>query len=150
MIETALRFAHILGAIVWVGGQLTVSAVLLPAVRDTLGLEERTELLTAVGRRFASITLVLLLPLQVTTGWLLAVQHGVTWHGLLEPGYSRTLSLKLALFAVVMAAAAGHGIAQARGHRVLSRAASITSLVFSVAVVLVATVLAETDAAHEH
>ena len=137
-----MRFLHVLGAIVWVGGQLTVSAILLPAARMRLVPAERTALLTAVGRRFALLTVAGFVPLQVATGWLLAVHHEVTWQALLEPGYGRTLLVKLVLFGVVMVAAAAHGIAQSRGRLRLSRTASILTLVASLAVVWVATALA--------
>ncbi|WP_320780595.1 hypothetical protein [Streptomyces sp. CRN 30] len=42
------------------------------------------------------------LPVQLATGLAMAVHRGVTWDSLAEPGYGRTLSAELALFAVVM------------------------------------------------
>lgn len=147
---TIVRFLHIVGAIVWVGGQLTVSLVLMPAARRRLGAEDRTELLTAVGRRFAVITVAVFLPWQVATGWALAVHHDVGWADLLEPGYGQTLSLKLGLFVLVMALAAAHGIAQSRGRPRLARASSAGALIASLAIVLVATVLAESPGIDAH
>ncbi|MPY79501.1 MAG: hypothetical protein GEV04_13650 [Actinophytocola sp.] len=65
---TVVRYLHVLGAIVWVGGQLTVNAILLPAARTRLVPSERTALFTAVSHRFALLTVAGFLPLQVATG----------------------------------------------------------------------------------
>ncbi|MER6670622.1 hypothetical protein ABT256_39140 [Amycolatopsis japonica] len=138
-IWTIVRFLHVLGAIIWVGGQLTITVVVLPPVRRLLGLAERTEVLRAVGKRFALITAALFLPTQITTGVLLAWRHGVTWAALVEPGYGRVLAAKLILFTLVMAAATVHGIAQAKRRPAAARAASITALVGSLGVILLAT-----------
>jgi uncharacterized membrane protein len=140
---TVVRFAHVLGAVLWVGGQLTLTAVVLPPVRRVLGLQQRGELLKAVGRRFAVVTAAGFLPVQITTGVLLAVRHGVTWQALTEPGYGRLLAAKLLLFCFVMAAAAVHGHAQAKGRAGRARAASAAALTGSLGVVLLATGLVE-------
>ncbi|MEU3764919.1 hypothetical protein AB0E55_07620 [Amycolatopsis keratiniphila] len=142
-IWTVVRFLHVLGAIIWVGGQLTITVVVLPPVRRLLGLAERTEVLRTVGKRFALITAALFLPAQITTGVLLAWRHGVTWAALAEPGYGRVLAAKLILFTLVMAAATVHGIAQAKRRPAAARAASITALVGSLGVILLATGLVE-------
>ncbi|MEZ0338503.1 hypothetical protein ACAG25_00780 [Mycobacterium sp. pV006] len=140
---TVVRFIHVVGAIVWVGGQLTVTLVVLPQVRDRLGTAERAEVMRAVGKQFARITMLLFLPVQIATGVLLAWHYGVTWASLAQPGYGRILVLKLVLFTLVMVAAALHGIAQSKGHTDRARAASLASLVGSLGVVLLATWLAE-------
>jgi uncharacterized membrane protein len=142
-IWVVVRFLHVLGAVVWVGGQLTITAVVLPPVRRLLGLEDRGAVLQAVGRRFARITMAAFLPSQIITGWLLAWHHGVTWQSLAEPGYGRTLTAKLVLFTFVMGAASVHGIAQSRRRTALARAASLASLIASIGVVLLATGLVE-------
>ncbi|MFC3890416.1 hypothetical protein ACFOWZ_02945 [Lentzea rhizosphaerae] len=141
---TIVRFLHVLGAIIWVGGQLTITAVVLPPVRRLLTTTDRTDVLRTVGKRFALVTAVFFLPSQITTGILLAWRHDVTWAALLQPGYGRVLAAKLLLFTVVMAAATVHGIAQARHRPGPARAASVTALVGSLGVVLLATGLVET------
>jgi uncharacterized membrane protein len=138
---TVVRFLHIVGAIIWVGGQLTVTVVLLPIAQKELGLTDRANLLRGVGKLFARITAVVFLPLQIGTGLLLAVHSGVTWASLLEPGYGRILVAKVLLFALVMAAATAHGIFQARREPRAARAASLSALVGSLGVVLLATML---------
>jgi hypothetical protein len=69
----------------------------------------------AAGRHFARITLAVFLPIQVATGMALATHAGVTWDSLAEPSYGCTLAAKLALVLAAMVAAAGHGIAAAKG-----------------------------------
>jgi len=140
---TIVRFLHVLGAIIWVGGQLTITAVVLPPARRLLTTTDRTDVLRTVGKRFALVTALFFLPNQITTGILLAWRHDVTWAALLQPGYGRVLAAKLLLFTVVMAAATVHGIAQARHRPGLARAASVTALVGSLGVVLLATGLVE-------
>lgn len=139
---TFVRFLHVVGAALWVGGQLTLVLVVLPPLRGALSVEQRGVALKSVGRRFAMITMVGFLPTQIATGWLLAVDAGVTWASLTEPGYGRLLAAKLVLFALVMVATSVHGIAQSKGRAALARGASSAALVGSLGVVLLATGLA--------
>ncbi|WP_207514159.1 hypothetical protein [Mycolicibacterium celeriflavum] len=140
---TVVRFLHILGAVVWVGGQLTVTVVLLPVVHGMLTAPDRADLLRGVGKRFAVVTAAVFLPLQVTTGVLLAARYGVTWASLLQPGYGRILTAKVLLFAAVMVATTVHGFAQARHEPAAARAASIAALTGSVGILLLAAALAD-------
>jgi uncharacterized membrane protein len=138
---TVVRFTHVAGAALWVGGQLTLTLVVLPLARRALSDENRARVMPAVGRRFARITLVAFLPSQVLTGIALAAHRGVTVGSLAEPGYGRTLAAKLILVVVAMGTAAGHGIA-AKGQPTLARVLTLCSLVCSLGVVLLATALA--------
>ena len=122
---------------------MTITVVLLPPVHRLLSAPDRADVLRSVGKRFAIITAAVFLPVQISTGVLLASRHGVTWASLLEPGYGRVLAAKVALFAVVMMAAAVHGMAQARHQPGTARAASITALIGSLGIVLLATALVE-------
>ena len=136
-----VRFVHVVSAMTWVGGQLTISAMVLPVVRRLLSVEDRLPVLTGVGRRFGLFTVVAFLPLQVGTGILLAWHKGVTLPSLAEPGYGRTLAAKLVAFALVMAAAGGHGWAMGTTRKALARSLAIATLVGSLAIVLLATAL---------
>ncbi|MGW0748164.1 hypothetical protein [Streptomyces sp. NPDC002587] len=136
-----VRFAHVAGAAVWVGGQLTLSLVILPLARRLLAPEAKDRFTAAAGRRFGLLTGAVFLPVQLATGWAMAWHGGVTWASLAEPGYGRTLAAKLALFVLVMLAAAGHGLAHAKGRSGLARALAVASLVGSLGVVLLATAL---------
>lgn len=138
---TLIRFVHVAGATLWVGGQLTLTLIVLPLARRTLPDETRAHVAASIGRRFARITLAVFLPVQVATGLALGAQKGVTWASLAEPGYGRTLAAKLALVVVAMVAAAVHGIAAAKGRTMLARVATLCALVCSLGVVLLATAL---------
>jgi uncharacterized membrane protein len=139
-----VRFVHVLGAMLWVGGQLTISAVLLPVVRAQLQPALRGWVLSGVGRRFGVLTIAVFLPLQVTSGVLLAWHKGVTVSSLADPGYGRTLGAKLVAFALVMVAAGGHGWAMGAGRTVLARSLAISSLLGSLVIVVLATALPAT------
>ena len=136
-----LRFVHVVSAMTWVGGQVTISAMVLPVVRRVLSLEHRRPVLSGVGRRFGMFTVVAFLPLQVGTGILLAWHKGITLSSLAEPGYGRTLAAKLVAFALVMVAAGGHGWAMGTTRQTLARSLAIATLVGSLAIVLLATAL---------
>lgn len=136
-----VRFLHVVSAMTWVGGQLTISAMVLPVVRRLLSVEDRRPVLTGVGRRFGMFTVVAFLPLQVGTGILLAWHKGVTLSSLADPGYGRTLAAKLVAFALVMVAAGGHGWAMGTARQGLARSLAIATLVGSLAIVLLATAL---------
>ncbi|MBB5782598.1 hypothetical protein [Nonomuraea jabiensis] len=141
---TMVRFLHVLSAALWVGGQLTVSLVVLPLARRMLDERPRAEVLTAVGRRFGIITVAAFLPVQISTGVALAWHKGVTWSSLTDPGYGRILAAKLLLFCAVMAAAALHGWASSAARPRLARTMAVASLVGSLGVVLLATALPAT------
>ncbi|MFD5661585.1 hypothetical protein [Streptomyces hirsutus] len=139
-----VRFAHVAGAALWVGGQLALSLVILPLARRLLAEEAKDRFTAAAGRRFGMLTGALFLPVQLGTGWAMVWHKGVTWASLAEPGYGRTLAAKLALFAVVMLAAAGHAIAHSKDRTELARALAVVALAGSLGVVLLATALPAT------
>lgn len=141
---STVRFVHVLSAMVWVGGQLTITALLLPVVRRRLAPDLRGAVMRDVGARFGTFTVAVFVPVQVATGVAIAWHRGVTWESLSEPGYGRTLSGKLLAFVLVMLAAAGHGRATRAGELGLARSLAIASLVGSLAVVLLATALPST------
>ncbi len=140
---SVIRFLHVSGAALWVGGQLTISLVLLPLARRKLAAEQYTGIAREVGRRFGIFTGAVFLPVQITTGVAMAWHKGVTWASLAEPGYGRILSAKLLLFGAVIAVAGVHGWASSR-HPSFARAMAIASLVGSVGIVLIATALPST------
>ncbi|MBG0830115.1 hypothetical protein HS041_20320 [Planomonospora sp. ID67723] len=141
---SVVRFLHVLSAALWVGGQLTVSLVVLPLARRLLETERRGQVMRAVGRRFGMFTGAVFLPVQLGTGVAIAWRKGVTWTSLAEPGYGRILAAKLALFCAVMVAAGLHGWATGAGRPGFARAMAVSALVGSVGVVLLATALPAT------
>ena len=141
---SVVRFAHVLSAMVWVGGQLVISALLLPVARRRLPVAVRLDLLSDLGRRFGIWTAAGFLPIQIGTGIALAAHKGVTVASLGDPGYGRTLAAKLAVFAAVMLLAAVHGVARSRGDVALARGCAVASLLGSLWIVLLATALPTT------
>ncbi|MFE9774805.1 hypothetical protein ACFYOV_24640 [Streptomyces sp. NPDC005931] len=141
---SVVRFLHVAGAALWVGGQLALSLVILPLARRMLEPEARARFTAEAGRRFGMLTGAVFLPVQLGTGWAMAWHKGVTWASLAEPGYGRTLATKLGLFAVVMIAAAAHGFAHSKGRTDIARSLAVVSLVGSLGVVLLATALPAT------
>ncbi|GAA0424811.1 protoporphyrinogen oxidase [Streptomyces luteireticuli] len=69
--------------------------------------------------------------MRTATGWAMARHKGITFAMLAEPGHGRTPAAELALFLVVPAAAAAHGVAYSRGRTGTARALAIASLVGS-------------------
>ncbi|GEN81365.1 hypothetical protein [Actinotalea fermentans] len=136
-----VRFVHVVGAVMWLGGQLTVSALVLPVARRRLDERVRADLMRTLGTRLGIATVVAFVPLQLATGVLLAAHKGVTWASLADPGYGRLLAGKLVAFVLVMLAAGLHGWANGVGRRTLARALAVGSLAGSFVVVLLATAL---------
>jgi uncharacterized membrane protein len=136
-----VRFLHVVGAVVWLGGQFTITVLVMPIARRRLTDEARAGLMRTVGMRFGIATVAVFLPLQVATGVALAGHKGVTWASLAEPGYGRMLAGKLVAFVLVMLAAGLHGWAVSTGRPTLARALAVSSLVGSFVVVLLATAL---------
>lgn len=136
-----VRFVHVLGAVIWLGGQLTISALVLPVARRRLEAADRAGLMRVLGMRFGIATVAVLIPLQIATGAALAAHKGVTWSSRAQPGYGRTLAGKLVAFVLVMLAAGLHGWANSAGRTVVARALAVSSLLGSLVVVLLATAL---------
>lgn len=136
-----IRFTHVLFAVLWVGGQLTFSLVLIPIIRRRLPADLAAGIRTTFGKLFGMFTLGIFLPVQVATGWAIAAHHGVTWASLWEPGYGRTLTAKLAVFALVLLISGLHGYLHGTGRVTAARALAVASLFGSVTIVLLATAL---------
>lgn len=136
-----LRFAHVLAAMVWVGGQLVLSLLLLPVLRRRLPMAQRREVTRELGRWFGLFTLVVFLPVQVVTGLALGTLRGVRWADLTADPYGRTLLAKLVLLAIVLVLSGLHGLAIGRARAVAARALAVATLLGSVGIVVLATAL---------
>lgn len=136
-----VRFAHVLAAMGWVGGQLLLTGVVLPAVRAELSPQVRGPVVHRTARRFALLANPVLLPTLLVTGLLLAWHRGVTLASFENPGYGRLLGIKLMFVAASVGLAAVHGIvasrnpARARPFALLGVAASVGIVVFATALV---------------
>jgi len=102
---------HLLSAVVYAGGMLFLVLVLVPVVRrGANSREEATRLLGQVGRQFRPVGWVCLI-LLVASGAYLAADHwgiGVTEFFQRADWFARTLQIKTALVAVVLALSAFH------------------------------------------
>jgi uncharacterized membrane protein len=139
---SVVLFVHVLSAMVWVGGQLTLSLLWLPLLRRRLPVGLHAAILAGMGRRFGLYTVAVFVPVQVGSGALLAVHHGVTFAELGRPGYGRTLATKLGVFVVVMVVSGLHGWAHGAGRVALARSLAVGTLIGSVLIVLLASALA--------
>lgn len=135
-----VRFLHVTAAMVWVGGQILLSAVVLPTLRAQLDPQVRGPLVRATARRFGTLANMVLLPLLLATGLALAWHRGVTLRTFENPGYGRLLGIKLTFVVVSVALAALHGIIATRDPR-RARPLALAGLGSSLAIVVFATAL---------
>ena len=78
-----MRFVHVLSAMVWIGGQLLLSLLVLPVLRRRLDAPSRAPVTREVGIRFGIFTLAIFLPVQLASGIALAAHRGLTVSDLL-------------------------------------------------------------------
>ena len=98
-IATVRLFLHVLGATIWVGGQIALAAV-VPVVRRIAG----PEAVRAAARRFQQVAWPAFALLVATGIWnLFAIKVGDT-----STKYQATLFVKLILVGISGAAAASH------------------------------------------
>lgn len=141
-IWTYVLFVHVLGAIIWVGGQLTLSLVVVPVSRSQLPDEEqRLALLREAGRRYALVAVAIVLPLQVATGLALAFHQGVDGGSFGSGEWGQILSVKIVLVVVAVGLAALHGVLSARQRTRDAKVASYAGLLASLVVVLLGVAL---------
>ncbi len=136
-----VRFAHVISAVLWVGGQLTLSVVVRCAAVETLEDETRSTLFTAVGRSFGRMANFVLMPVLLGTGLALIYHRGVDIGALSVGSYGQILTVKIILAFVSFGLAALHGAMATRASAGASRAIGITGGIVSVVVVLLATAL---------
>ena len=135
-----IRFMHVLCAMVWVGGQVLLSGIVLPVVRSELPAQTRGPLIHRTARRFALVANVALLPILFATGIALAWHRGVTFESFADPGYGRLLGIKLVFVAASVGLAATHGMLAAR-RPTAARPLAMAGLAVSVGIVVFATAL---------
>lgn len=122
---------HVLAACVWIGGQVTVAAVIPLLRRDR-------ELAARVGRRYQLVAWPAYLVLAVT-GVLNVGNAGLRWSSILDTAAGRTLAIKLGFVALSGLAAATHAFLQAP--RARARPSAVRSSVLG-SVSLLAAVIA--------
>lgn len=101
------HWLHIMAVITWLGGQLFLVLILLPAIRSALKPEEMADVVSRVGKRFSRITWLALFPIIPITGAINAL-YRVPFEGILITPYGQTALLKLFVFLGILAASAVH------------------------------------------
>ncbi len=101
------RWLHIMAVILWIGGQLFLVFVVLPAIRSTMKVEDAAETISQVGKRFSRISWLALFPIVLVTGTINAL-YRIPLESLFTTPYGKTLLLKLLIFLGIIAASAAH------------------------------------------
>ena len=135
-----IRFVHVLSAMCWVGGQLTLSLLVLPVLRADIDPDVGRPIVRKTATRFGLVANAVLLPLLIGTGLALVAHRHVGWSMLGEDGYGRLLSIKLALVVVSITLAGLHGFLASR-RAGGARSVALASLASSVGIVVFATAL---------
>lgn len=99
-------YIHILSAIFWIGGMMFTVAVLVPASRNKLLVQNRGTFFKIIGEKFSRISWVLFLIL-IITGLINLVGRGIPLESLVmasfwESQFGSHLFIKLHLFAGVL------------------------------------------------
>jgi putative copper export protein len=108
---TAVRFLHLLGAAVWVGGMIALGAIAVPAARAAGERAAGRRVITSAARRFGAvggITWVVIL----ATGLGLIDHRGLTLADLPDSDYGRRLLAKLGLLLAMGAVTLLHALWQ--------------------------------------
>lgn len=136
-----VRFAHVVSAVLWVGGQLTLSFVVRPAAKEVMDESSRAVLFSGIGKWFGRIASFVLMPVLLGTGLALIYHRGVDLGALTVGSYGTTLTVKIVLAFVSFVLAAVHGFTATRMSGSASRLVGIAGGLVSVLVVLFATAL---------
>ncbi len=104
-----MLWLHIVAACIWIGGQVTIAAV-IPMLRD------QRELARRVGRRYQTVAWPAFAVL-IVTGLLNVADAGLRWSQLFDSPTGRTLVVKLAFVALSGLAAGVHALLHAAPRR---------------------------------
>lgn len=135
---TVVRFVHVGSAVLWVGGQLTLSFVVTPVAGRLFDEDGRRDVISSLGSRFGRISALGLIPLLLASGIALIYHRGVTFAALVIPGYGATLGTKIVLALVSFALAAAHGMSAVNASSRAARLVGLTGTIVSLTVVLLA------------
>jgi putative copper export protein len=126
-----LLFIHLITMAFWLGGQLFMALVAVPALRSK-DAEEREALFQHMGRWYGMVSVPFLLVL-LGTGTAMMVDRNM------NPSEIPALQHKLELVGLVLVALVVHMVAAANQKKRLSRAASVIGLLSTIGVVWYAT-----------
>jgi putative copper export protein len=96
------HWIHLLSAIFWVGGLAFIYLLLVPTLKQTLSEQTAASVISAVYKKFTTITFVLIFVMFVTGG----INIGMSRHGgTFPPQYFVLLGIKLFLVVIFMTVA---------------------------------------------
>lgn len=108
---TLVRFLHVLGAAVWVGGMIALGAVAVPAARSAGDAAAGRRVITSAARRFGAIGAVTLAVIA-GTGFGLIHHRGLELDQLGDSDYGRRIITKMILLVVMAVLAILHSMWQ--------------------------------------
>ena len=102
-----IRWIHVLAAVTWIGGNLTLAMIIVPYFRQNLPPVKRIQLLTQIGKRFEPVVWGCVLILFFTGIGNVFESLGLS-SGVEITAYMRTLLIKLLLFIILLILTALH------------------------------------------
>ena len=138
---SVVLFVHITVAAFWVGGQLMLSFVVMPALRRDASPQQLRAIAQSAGRRFTVVTNRVLFPALFVTGPFLAWHDGARWSNVTTSAFGHLLVAKVALVVAVVVMASLHGFVARRTSRRSVRIYAIVTVIASVGVLAFAAFL---------
>ena len=102
-----IRWIHVLAAVTWIGGNLTLAMVIVPYFRQNLPPVKRIQLLTQIGKRFEPVVWGCVMILFFTGIGNVFESLGLSSEIEIND-YMRTLLIKLFLFIILIILTAMH------------------------------------------
>ena len=102
-----IRWIHVMAAVTWIGGNLTLAMIIVPYFRQNLPPVKRIQLLTQIGKRFEPVVWGCVLILFFTGIANVFESLGLS-SGIEVNAYMRTLLIKLLLFIILLILTAMH------------------------------------------
>ncbi len=120
-IWTLVRFLHILGVAVWLGGMIFLGAVAVPIARATEGPQGGRVLITRVAQRFGALGGLAWVTILLSGGLLLN-HRNVSFDDLTSSDYGRRILIKIILLFLIGFAVVVHSMWQGPRVRQLEEA----------------------------
>lgn len=102
-----IRWIHVMAAVTWIGGNLTLAMIIVPYFRQNLPPVKRIQLLTQIGKRFEPVVWGCVMILFFTGIGNVFQSLGLS-SGIELNAYMRTLLIKLLLFIILLILTALH------------------------------------------
>lgn len=99
-----IRWIHVLAAVIWIGGNLTLAMVIVPYFRKNLPPVQRIKLLTQIGKQFEPIVwgCVVILLFTGIVNIFESIDFSASLESEVISNFMRTLFIKLTLFIILV------------------------------------------------